>query len=84
MDLRKIKKLIDLVQESDIDELEITEGEESVRICRHRQQAISHVTMPMASHMAVAPAPAPVAVASAGKVDAPKSTAPAAVEPWLA
>ncbi len=36
MDLRKIKKLIDLVQESDIDELEISEGEESVRICRHR------------------------------------------------
>ncbi|WOT05538.1 acetyl-CoA carboxylase biotin carboxyl carrier protein [Shewanella youngdeokensis] len=35
MDIRKIKKLIDLVQESDIAELEIKEGEESVRICRH-------------------------------------------------
>jgi acetyl-CoA carboxylase biotin carboxyl carrier protein len=34
MDLRKLKKLIDLVQESGIAELEITEGEEKVRICR--------------------------------------------------
>lgn len=33
MDIRKIKKLIELVQESGINELEITEGEESVRIC---------------------------------------------------
>ena len=35
MDLRKLKKLIDLVQESGIAELEITEGEEKVRISRH-------------------------------------------------
>ena len=34
MDIRKIKKLIELVQESGINELEISEGEESVRICR--------------------------------------------------
>jgi len=34
MDLRKLKKLIDLVQESGIGEIEITEGEEKVRICR--------------------------------------------------
>ncbi len=34
MDLRKIKKLIELVQDSDITQLEITEGEESIRICR--------------------------------------------------
>ena len=37
MDLRKLKKLIDLVQESGIAELEITEGEEKVRINRSRQ-----------------------------------------------
>ena len=36
MDIRKVKKLIELLEESGIDELEITEGEESVRICRHR------------------------------------------------
>ncbi|MCL2918575.1 acetyl-CoA carboxylase biotin carboxyl carrier protein [Shewanella litorisediminis] len=35
MDLRKIKKLIELVQESGINELEVKEGEESVRIIRH-------------------------------------------------
>jgi acetyl-CoA carboxylase biotin carboxyl carrier protein len=35
MDLRKLKKLIDLVQESGISELEVTEGEEKVRICKH-------------------------------------------------
>jgi acetyl-CoA carboxylase biotin carboxyl carrier protein len=35
MDLRKLKKLIDLVKESGIAELELTEGEEKVRICRH-------------------------------------------------
>ena len=35
MDLRKLKKLIDLVQESGIGEIEITEGEEKVRISRH-------------------------------------------------
>tara|TARA_B100000767_G_C19734785_1_gene523390 strand:- start:264 stop:728 length:465 start_codon:yes stop_codon:yes gene_type:complete len=35
MDLRKLKKLIDLVEESGISELELTEGEEKVRICRY-------------------------------------------------
>ena len=35
MDLRKLKKLIDLVQESGISELEVTEGEEKVRIVKH-------------------------------------------------
>ena len=35
MDLRKLKKLIDSVEESGIAELELTEGEEKVKICRH-------------------------------------------------
>jgi len=35
MDIRKVKKLIELVEESGVAELEITEGEESVRICRY-------------------------------------------------
>ncbi|MFN3397567.1 MAG: acetyl-CoA carboxylase biotin carboxyl carrier protein [Sulfurimicrobium sp.] len=39
MDLRKLKKLIDLVEDSGIAELEITEGEEKVRISRYGQQA---------------------------------------------
>jgi acetyl-CoA carboxylase biotin carboxyl carrier protein len=41
MDLRKLKKLIDLVQESGIAELEITEGEERVRISRNAAPAAS-------------------------------------------
>jgi acetyl-CoA carboxylase biotin carboxyl carrier protein len=45
MDLRKLGKLIDLVQQSDISELEITEGEEKVRIAKH--QAI-HAIAPQA------------------------------------
>ena len=52
MDIRKIKKLIDLIEESDICEIEIREGEESVRLSRHsRAQPV----------MYAAPAPAPLA-----------------------
>ena len=43
MDLRKLKKLIDLVEESGISELELTEGEEKVRISRNLPQAQSTV-----------------------------------------
>ena len=60
MDIRKIKKLIELVEESGIAELEIVEGEESVRINRAASQ------MPTVQY-APAPAPAPVlSNASAG------------------
>jgi len=69
MDLRKLKKLIDLVQESGIGELEITEGEERVRIARG---GVVTVTPPPAA----APAPAAAAAAPAGK--APAAAAPAA------
>lgn len=41
MDIRKIKKLIELVKESGIAELEVTEGEESVRICRQRPAEVN-------------------------------------------
>jgi acetyl-CoA carboxylase biotin carboxyl carrier protein len=59
MDLRKLKKLIDLVQESGIGELEITEGEERVRISRNGAQA----PVVMAAPAALAPAGgAPLAV----------------------
>ena len=46
MDLRKLKKLIDLVEESGIAELEITEGEEKVRISRVNQTTQATVTTP--------------------------------------
>jgi len=68
MDLRKLKKLIDLVEESGIAELEVTEGEEKVRITRvsaNTQIAYAQpmMQMPMQQQMA-APAAAPVAAAA--------------------
>ena len=67
MDLRKLKKLIDLVQESGIAEIEITEGEEKVKIVRGGAQEISYMTqapvhMPMAAQAPLVPAPAVAAV----------------------
>lgn len=67
MDIRKIKKLIELVEESGIMELEISEGEESVRISRGSAAPSSvQYTLPAAPVAApVASAPAPVAPAEA-------------------
>jgi acetyl-CoA carboxylase biotin carboxyl carrier protein len=61
MDIRKVKKLIELLEESGIDELEIREGEESVRISRHSKQP-AFMQQPMYAQ-APAPAAAPVAAA---------------------
>ncbi len=63
MDLRKLKKLIDLVQESGIAELEVTEGEERVRISRVNQGNVQ-MMMPAPAQAVAAPpaASAPVAV----------------------
>jgi acetyl-CoA carboxylase biotin carboxyl carrier protein len=69
MDLRKLKSLIDLVQQSGIAELEITEGEEKVRICRTSPAAPQvaptqvYAVAPAAPPPAAAPAPAPVPAA---------------------
>ena len=60
MDIRKVKKLIELLEESGIAEIEIHEGEESVRISR--QSANTVVTAaPAPAAIAAAPAPAPAA-----------------------
>ncbi len=65
MDIRKIKKLIELLEESGLAEIEITEGEESVRIARTSQHpAVMAQTFP-AAPMAAAPAAAPVAATAA-------------------
>ena len=69
MDIRKIKKLIELVEESGIMELEISEGEESVRINRGSPASVQY-TVPMAAPAPVASASAPAAV--------PTTAAPAA------
>ena len=65
MDIRKVKKLIELLEESGIDELEIREGEESVRISRHSKTPAQQYSAPapMAAPAAPAPAAAPAAVA---------------------
>ncbi|MDH0304436.1 MULTISPECIES: acetyl-CoA carboxylase biotin carboxyl carrier protein [unclassified Pseudomonas] len=71
MDIRKVKKLIELLEESGIDELEIKEGEESVRISRHSKTPAGAqyfaAPAPMAAPVAAAPvaAVAPVAEAAA-------------------
>jgi len=63
MDLRKLKKLIDLVQESGISELEVTEGEEKVKIVRSGGSGIAYA------------APAPVVAAAAPPVAVPATAA---------
>ena len=63
MDLRKIKKLIDLLEESNLSEIEIKEGEESVRLAR----------VPKGGYAA----PAPMAMHAAPAVEAPRAAAPA-------
>ncbi len=59
MDIRKIKKLIELLEESDIGELEIKEGEESVRISRGHANVVAAPQMMAAAPVAAAPAAAP-------------------------
>ncbi|MGO1296657.1 MAG: acetyl-CoA carboxylase biotin carboxyl carrier protein [Vibrio sp.] len=68
MDIRKIKKLIELVEESGVAELEISEGEESVRISRN-------TAAPAPVHYTAAPAP----VAPAAPAAQPAASTPAPV-----
>ncbi|GKX59899.1 acetyl-CoA carboxylase biotin carboxyl carrier protein [Leminorella grimontii] len=75
MDIRKIKKLIELVEESGINELEISEGEESVRISRG-PVAGSYVPAPVQQFAAVQPAPMAQPSAPAAAV---AEAAPAAI-----
>jgi acetyl-CoA carboxylase biotin carboxyl carrier protein len=63
MDIRKVKKLIELLEESGVAEIEIHEGEESVRISRYSQNAAPAVAI-------AAPAAAPVAAAPAAAAPA--------------
>jgi acetyl-CoA carboxylase biotin carboxyl carrier protein len=72
MDIRKVKKLIELLEESGIAEIEIHEGEESVRISRQSQVNTQQM---FAAPMQAAPAPA-----AAPAAEAP-AAAPAAAEP---
>jgi len=80
MDIRKVKKLIELVEESGVAELEITEGEESVRICRYPSSMPATITAPApvaapSVHAAELPAAQPEA-APAAEPEGHKVTAP--------
>ena len=75
MDIRKVKKLIELLEESGISELEITEGEESVRISRHPSGTVHYATAPAPMAMA-APAPPAAAQASGAAAAAPRADEP--------
>ena len=72
MDIRKVKKLIELVEESGITELEIKEGEESIRVSRHStiMQAPQAVAAPI-------PAAAPVATPAAASTESAAPPPPA-------
>ncbi|MFJ7284112.1 acetyl-CoA carboxylase biotin carboxyl carrier protein [Pseudomonas sp. NPDC099000] len=73
MDIRKVKKLIELLEESGIDELEIKEGEESVRISRHSKTPAQqfYAPAPMQAPAAAPVAAAPVAAAAPAAPAAP-------------
>ena len=71
MDLRKLKTLIELVENSGIAELELTEGEEHVRISRH-----SSVAAPLQQYYAAAPQAAPAAAPAAPARRSPAAAAP--------
>ena len=73
MDLRKLKKLIDLVEESGIAEIEVTEGEEKVRITR--SLAAPQPVYAAAPAVAAAPAPAAAAAAPVAAEGAPAAPA---------
>ena len=75
MDIRKVKKLIELLEESNINEIEIKEGEESVRISRGGSVAMAAPMMAPAQYAAPAAAAAPAPAAAPAAVEA----APAAI-----
>ena len=81
MDIRKVKKLIELLEESGISEIEISEGEESVRISRYPKPGTVTTTAAPAAAAAppsapAAPAPAPAAEPAAPPVRGQQVTAP--------
>jgi acetyl-CoA carboxylase biotin carboxyl carrier protein len=77
MDLRKLKTLIDLVAESGISEIEVTEGEDKVRIVKHAPPVVAGIHQVAMAPMA---AMAPATMAPAAAIGAPAATPQAALE----
>jgi acetyl-CoA carboxylase biotin carboxyl carrier protein len=73
MDIRKVKKLIELLEESGISELEISEGEESVRISRHPRAGMQVAQAAPIMQAAPAAAAAPATAATAAGERAPRN-----------
>ncbi|HEX2789723.1 MAG TPA: acetyl-CoA carboxylase biotin carboxyl carrier protein [Steroidobacteraceae bacterium] len=73
MDIRKIKKMIELLEESGIAEIEIKEGEETLRIARvlPGQPTTTYVAAPLQQQPLIAAAPPPAAVEAAATAEAP-------------
>ncbi|MGD8976942.1 MAG: acetyl-CoA carboxylase biotin carboxyl carrier protein [Gammaproteobacteria bacterium] len=71
MDIRKVKKLIELLEESDLAEIEITEGDDSVRISRHSKAPVPPAAPALAQVM-----PGPAMAASTGADAIPDAPAP--------
>ncbi|WP_295542605.1 acetyl-CoA carboxylase biotin carboxyl carrier protein [uncultured Thiohalocapsa sp.] len=69
MDIRKVKKLIELLEESNIAEIEIHEGEESVRISRHGSAPMHAMMQTPGAGAATAPAAAPTAGAAESETE---------------
>ena len=82
MDIRKVKKLIELLEESGIDELEIHEGEESVRISRHSKQ-VAQQPIYAPAPQAAAPAPVAALAVEAEAPSCPKYTGTVARSPMV-
>ncbi len=73
MDIRKVKKLIELLEESGVSEIEIKEGEEAVRISRHPTGTVHAI------HAPVAYAPAPAATPGSAMTTQAAPATPAAI-----
>jgi acetyl-CoA carboxylase biotin carboxyl carrier protein len=81
MDIRKVKKLIELLEESNIDEIEIQEGEESVRISRNSASTLQGLMAPAMAPAVAMPAAAPAAAAPAPAAPAAEAPAPSEAAP---
>jgi len=83
MDIRKVKKLIELLEESNIGEIEIKEGEESVRISRHGNQPAAPMAYAAPAPATPAPAAAPAPAETAGSEPAAPATDNAVLSPMV-
>jgi acetyl-CoA carboxylase biotin carboxyl carrier protein len=83
VDIRKVKKLIELLEESGISELEISEGEESVRISRHPRMAMQAPLAAPASLVSAAPLAAPATPATAAGEHKPRNNDQTVTSPMV-